>query len=458
MFTRSHRHISSASPFGSSAAYLRMQARSAPDPAHPHICVAGRVPGRAPTREELRHIFAEVADRVPALGYRVAGSGRHARLEPAADFDVSRHIEDVLVPAGQSPAQCVLEASQRPLPRDRPPWSIQLIRGYSTDEYVLSYRADHLLQDGMAAAQTMAAAFCGGRLPRPAPQPAPRAPSLRTVRSCLRLLPNLLGPTAQWLPLYVPRGLGRVRGRVLHTVTVDRASFDDITRHTGAGTAQIALAVLTGALRAWTPRHWCGPTARSQRRGLRTYLTVSLRHRRDRAALGNLAGVVPLMLPCAEPSPARRLARIVERTGFDTLHRYRQFFSWLLRLPHPPARLLRRCMNPFAPPGLGVTIASAGPDENDLGVAELIAVPPLPSRTPGACMFVYDKTRVSVSFLFDSAIPDTDRLPGLLTAALAELHSGVVAPRPHSPEHAAVADVPTPRPSVHPPAPSKPPA
>ncbi|MEU5128404.1 hypothetical protein [Streptomyces mobaraensis] len=408
-------------PFGPSDRYQYLRARTAADPARTHVCIAARMTGPPPDREELERLVADAVARVPALGYRVGGTGRRARFEPAGALDVSLHVDEVEVPAGRSPGRCALDALAAPLPADRPLWGVRLIRGHRPDEYLLAYRAAHLFQDGLAMAQAMGAALSGARLPAPAPRPAPRAPSPQTVRACARFFPHLFGRTARWLP---PRSA--VTGeRTLHTTTLDRSAFDELTRRTGASAAQVALAALAGALRAWTPDHWCGAGDRRQRRGLRVYLPVSLRHPGDRAALGSALGVMPLTLPCAEPSPARRLADVVRDTGPMTLYRFRELFGYLLRAPGPVAWLAHRVVHHCSPPRLGVTVIPADAHDTGPGIAGLIPVSPPVGSSPGGCVFVLEKTRVSVSFLFDAGVPGTERLPGLLGAALEELRAAV---------------------------------
>ncbi|WP_171165484.1 wax ester/triacylglycerol synthase domain-containing protein [Streptomyces sp. I05A-00742] len=412
--------------FGPSDRYQYLRARSVPDPARTHVCIAARMTGPPPTRDELELLVADMVARVPALGYRVAGRGRRARFEPAGRLDVSRHVEEIEVPAGRSADRCALDALESPLAPGRPLWGVRLIRGYSEDEFLLTYRAAHLFQDGLAVARAMGAALSGARLPPPAPRPATAPSSPVGLRSCVRFLPHLFGRTARWLP----PGTTMTGKRTLHTVTLDRAAFDDITRRTGATAAQIGLAALAGALRAWTPEHWSGTGGRRQRRGLRAYLPISLRHPGDRAALGSSVGIMPLTLPCAEPSPVRRLEDVVRDTGPMTLYRFRELFGRLLRAPGPVAWLVHRVVHHWAPARPGVTVIPADLHDSAPGVAGLIPVSPPVGPSPGGCVFVLERTRVSASFLFDSGVPGTDRLPGLLDAALAELRAAVAAVRP----------------------------
>ncbi|MGW1076153.1 wax ester/triacylglycerol synthase domain-containing protein [Streptomyces sp. NPDC002537] len=413
-----------------------MEARSASDPSCWQISLAARLTGVPPTRGELEELFTDAVARVPVLGYRVVGKGRRARFEPAPDLDVSRHVEEIDVPAGRPAAQCALEALARPLPTDRPPWSVQLIRGYGPDEYLLAYRVAHILQDGMGVARTLAAVLSGARLPHPAPRPAPAVPSPRAVRRAARCLPHLFGRTARWLP---PRS-ATARGRVLRTVTLDRSLFDDITRRTGATTAQIGLAALAGALRAWTPEHWCGTAGRGQRRGLRFYMPVSLRPHEDRSAFGTAVGIMPLTLPCAEPSPERRLDILARDMGFGTLYQVRQVLDCLLRMPRPFSSVLYRSLRAFWPRRLGVTIVSMEAYGAGLDIVELVPVPSPQNRSPIVCAFVLERTRVTASFNAEAAIEGTERLPGLLAEALAELHDqGCDASGPAEDQHRVVA-------------------
>ncbi|MFI8169869.1 wax ester/triacylglycerol synthase domain-containing protein [Streptomyces sp. NPDC085931] len=389
-----------------------------PDPTQLRFAGALRREGPPPAHEELREMLAGAVGQVPALGYRVTGRGWRRRFEPCPDYDPDDHIEFVRYPCGQEPALCVLDALERPFPHGRSPWSLQVISGYRDTEHLLVYRVCHLLQDGMGASLTAHALLSGNALPPPGP-PLPAEPV--TAQHLLRgaqFLPRFLQRPARWLPAGRPEP-----GPALAPVVLDRSAFDDITRSTGAGTAQICLAVLAGALRAWAPHHWDGTAGRRQRRGLPVHMTLDLRGPRERTTLGNHVGIVPLTLPCGEASPTQRLQQTLRQADYGRLGQYRRLLRGFLHGTNGaqwPAAWLCRTLEKPRPL---VTMVSTQVDVSRLGAMELLTIPPRPRHVPGGFIFIHQPSTITACAAFHLDHPGTGLLPGLLTDALTELHA-----------------------------------
>ncbi|MGW0708275.1 hypothetical protein ACWD4G_20350 [Streptomyces sp. NPDC002643] len=469
MFARRYRPAEGAVPFNTIDKMMHLLPQKDRDG-----LVALRLRGTPPTAGELCALLADVTERIPALGYRVGGRRWHRYFEPC-EVDLPEHVAELRFPAGRSLASCLREAAEREWPTGRPPWGVLVISGYreDVDEYLIAYRVSHLLQDGIAMALTGNALFTGERLPPPARVPAPR-PQPPSSRGPLKLGPpkrerrtgvlrkrgpgtgvprsgqlwkhglwtgvrhasKVLLPCAEWLPLAAhPADTGWRYSQV----SLDRAVFDDITRSTGASTAQVLLAVICGALRDWTPEYWTGHLGRRQRRGLATMLTMSLRAPRDRTALGNQVGMYPFTLPCAEPSPERRLRLVMDRTDHRVLSAFRALQTRAMHAPDPLGRLLARTLVHCERPCAVVTVVPSSQDPKAMGAEDLLCVSQRPKRVDGGFVVVQGPETILVQPSFKHWVDRVDHLPALLTASLAELHAAVVPDRATarpSPEHA----------------------
>lgn len=405
------------------------EARNATHDSRLHTGGVVCIPGPAPALEAAWPIVAKVVEQaiahVPVLRHRLVGSGRHARWEPDPHFDAARHITEYRVVAQRSIGAALLEAWEHiPLPRDRPLWSVVLLTGYSPSEFALCYRAHHAFQDGLAALRTCEALLGSAALPHPGPPPRCKLPSMRVLWHGLRdLAPLALRPAAWLPPVRHPS-----HGRVLHTLVLDPDAVDEISRRTNSTPTQVGLTVLAGALRNWQPQHWEESASRRQRRGLPVAMSMSVRSAADQAALGNQLGLLPLALPCPEPSPARRLQRIRQQTGVGRvlLHRKLQSFAW--RLPYLLAQMLWLVFVRRSVPDHLLVTSFSLPDHHTGTAAtarKSFAIPPLVLKGPGMIGFLIQGKTVTASCVFDASIPGTDRLPSLIARALAELRAAV---------------------------------
>ena len=423
MFPRTRHTTAGAVPFGVTDTHLYLQTRAAPQDADMNLAIGLRRTGDPPGVEDVRALLADAVERIPALGHRIAGRGGRRFFEPV-DTEVRHHVEEVRCTAGRNFDECVMEAVERPWAPGRPPWSVQILSGYRAGEHALMYRVAHVLQDGLAAAMTVEALLEGKRLPPPPAmsRPVRRLPSLRELRAGLTYTPRFLRRNARWLP---EQELPASGPWIRRTVVLDRALFDAIGRRTGASTAQICLAVLSGALRSWTPGHWNHMAPRRQRRGLPAYMTLSLRAPRDRNCLGNQVGMVPVNLPCAEPSPALRLRRGMRATDYGDVAAFRDLLARLLHPPRPLDRILSRAAFTFERRRPIVTIVPTDRDTHELGAEELFSVPVRVPDHDGGFVITPQPSTVTVSCVFSPVVGDTERLPGLVAQSLAELHAAV---------------------------------
>ncbi|GAA1678235.1 hypothetical protein GCM10009733_088900 [Nonomuraea maheshkhaliensis] len=461
---------------------IRLGAGAAHD-SRMHCGLAVRRPGPPPDPESLRELVAErVRVAAPALTYRSAGRGRRACWETDPGFDAAHHVEFHRLP--RVTYQAVVDAMRlRPLSWERPLWSLMVLYGEPGEGHVVCYRAHHAFQDGMGVVAAARTLLGTGTLPPPTEAgddgggPVYRgAPGL--VRRALGDLRRLAAASPPWFATRPDPGESADDGLRLEVANLDRAAFDDVSRATGASIAQIGLALVTGAIRAWNQPAWdagpapdgagkrtagprgessaertagppaeqttgmpagstagpaaelpAGPRAGSpgdwpagSRRGLPVGLPVGLVGHREHTGLGNHTGLLPITLPCDEPSPATRLERIAEQTTIRRIGDARRSARSLYGLPAavavPMLRLLSPLLGQSSPRRLGAT---ALPVPRELaGQGEVFAVPGLPPALAGMVVILPAGANVAISAVFDPRVARTDEFPGLLRRELTE--------------------------------------
>ncbi|WP_091100432.1 wax ester/triacylglycerol synthase domain-containing protein [Nonomuraea pusilla] len=381
-----------------------------------HIGVGVRLPGPRPGRPAVRRLLTHLVDHAPALTYRPVTQGRHLRWEPDHDFQIDRHLHYHRLPPGSDEAEAVLDALRRPLPPDHPLWSVQVLHGHRDDEHVLCYRAHHAFHDGMSITSVFQALFTGVPLPRPAAAQLPHV-----VRRAARLLPSvpelvrLLAPRARWHDGAGPYG----RGRRMSVTTLDGALVQEVAAAAGATVAQVNLAVLAGALRAWAPHRWKPLLGRFRRRGLTTWVPLSFAGP-GHPALGNRIGMIAVTLPCADPSPRGRLDRVVAQLQEHRVRRAQRRQAVFGELPYSWIQISRRVARWSSRGRPVVTLLSAVGCEPP-GTRSMFGIPILPVGVPAMVAFLNLGHTVTVSLLVDGSVPGAERLPALLRRALDEL-------------------------------------
>ncbi|MER5641773.1 wax ester/triacylglycerol synthase domain-containing protein [Kitasatospora sp. NPDC002227] len=397
-------------------------ARRAPDAAM-HLGFTLLLDGPPPSLAELRRALATRVAALPELRLRLAErSGRRPRWEPDQDFEIGRHVYQLPGLDDPGPAAALAATLDHALPRDRPLWSVSLLR--RPGGYALGYRAHHAFQDGLAAAETVEALFGPPLKPRPA-GPAPDRPP----RWDAELLRELLPPPRRG-PHWSALDSGLSGARTAHPVEADLARLYAVGRATGANIHQLCLALLTATLRAWHPADWAGPGP-----GLRATVAVSVRPPDDPyRLLGNCSGVAGVPLPCPEADPLGQLELLREQVTFaryaELGRRHRVLYQ---RMPYWCGSLsLNRSIDPRRTP---LTLADVRlRRELSFAGTPVNAVLPIPVSVPGQPLFVGWTThrgRLHTTFLADTALPGAERLPQLWQEALATLE--LVAAEPSMP-------------------------
>jgi diacylglycerol O-acyltransferase / wax synthase len=277
------------------SAWLRMD-----EPTNPMVITAVIRLAGAPSPERLRLRLAErVLDRYPRFG---RFPQRHHIRQHWTDWPGEalsagfRVVEADISPAGI--AALVGHRLGSPLPRDRPLWSLDLVRGRSGA--VIVARIHHAIGDGFALARVLLSLADEGE------ERAPPHPAHRDAHVHLREV----GAAAQHLILAPPdpptrlrRPLGRVKRAAWGRIGSVEA-LRDRARGMGATLNDLYLAALAGAL-----REELGPDA-GRVASLRAFVPVNLRplDQPIPAELGNRFGLVYLPLPVGCPDQEERVA------------------------------------------------------------------------------------------------------------------------------------------------------
>jgi WS/DGAT/MGAT family acyltransferase len=218
-----------------------------------------------------------------------------------------------------------------PLRRDRPLWDVVSIEAGRAAPASIVLRAHHCILDGMsgirlvemlstpldAAAATVGTARLeaspngrNGRPRRPRSSTQEEAPLWESARSlaeltttCVSLLHDHPAPAT---PL---NGVLGGRRRAVWA-TFAHADLFGVRAKTGATVNDVALAVITGALRRYLWRHRRSASQTS----LRAVVPVSLRPPCDELALGNAISAMFPRLPVEVADPLARLERITAET------------------------------------------------------------------------------------------------------------------------------------------------
>ncbi|CUU53664.1 diacylglycerol O-acyltransferase [Parafrankia irregularis] len=264
------------------------------------------------TVHELRaHVATRLAE-APALterlspptGRSAAGVGWQLDHEPSLGYHVN--VEELPAGSGQDGLREAMDRiASRPLDLNRPLWRIWLLRGHRPDGVEVVYRFSHIHQDGAALHQALHLLFGLDREPALRNLPTFGAP---TRRDYARMASGLL------------RGIPRTRqltswggpphGGARHTWAI--AELDRlrrIARRNAATVNDVYLAAVAGALRTWSRTEWT-----RYGRPVHAVMPISLRTPAEQEILSNFTFGVRIPLPCAEPDPRRRLARVAAQT------------------------------------------------------------------------------------------------------------------------------------------------
>lgn len=385
--------------------------------------------GPPPSLADLRAYVGFCLDRLPLLTSRIEGGPRRPRWRPDADFDVDRHVHEV-VAEGPAEWDAALHTALNAPFAPGASWGFWLVHGHAPDEYAVCYRFRHACQDGSAAAMTFRAVLGGGEpSARPVPGKGGLAGLPRRVGTAVGLAATSL---ADFLTVrgrrpalpFVPTGERRLwRGRVPA----------DTLRRIGApcgGSAHDAhLAALAGALPVWSARSGVSLPR------VTALLPVDARRPDEEQTWGNRCFALPLELPLrATPKrgtgprdgdlPLRRLEHVMAATRKLRGEAGRQAVQDLVRwMPDRPTEwYLRRMLSPRVTDIMTTSMPIA--DKAGLGDTRVTGVVLLPLLVPGHLFGVglsFFGTWAEVSFLADRALPSGELLPELWEQAVDEL-------------------------------------
>ncbi|MFN0147685.1 MAG: wax ester/triacylglycerol synthase family O-acyltransferase [Dehalococcoidia bacterium] len=142
----------------SDASFLYFERPTAPL----HIGSTSLLDGHISCDELIAH-FASRIHRIPRYRELATFDGlnlNHPAWEPDPAFDVARHVEEVVLPAGSGQAELlsVIARVYAPmLPRDRPLWKVVLIQGLPEGRSAMTSLVHHCMVDGVSGIELLQA-------------------------------------------------------------------------------------------------------------------------------------------------------------------------------------------------------------------------------------------------------------------------------------------------------------
>jgi WS/DGAT/MGAT family acyltransferase len=310
--------------------------------AHMHIGAAmvfDPLPGGGtPGIDQVRAHIRARSGALPRFGQRL--SGMHAgsltwlTWEDDEQYDPDAHVQHATLPAPGAERELrawLADFWSHRLDRSRPLWEMTLLDGLEGGRWALVTKTHHCLADGVGSIDighvlldlapdapppqaTPQAAAGNGRehswlAPVRAGLGAVRHPrtSVDHLRAAAELVvrDELIAAPATSLnqPTSATRDFAAVR--------FDLADIKDIKDRLGGTVNDVVLAICTGALRHLLLARGEDPPAG----GLRAQVPVNIRPQEREHALGNELTSLFVELPVAEPDPAARYFRVVERAA-----------------------------------------------------------------------------------------------------------------------------------------------
>ncbi|MFB4315916.1 wax ester/triacylglycerol synthase domain-containing protein [Actinomadura sp. 21ATH] len=203
-----------------------------------------RIEGSPPALKEFAGTVRRRLAPLEILRYSLAPSSGRPQWIALPGFDPAAHVSARVAAAGEAGLRARLaELLAQNLPLSgRPPWRIDLVEGYSEDEFTVLVRTHHALMDGVSNAHVLQRL-----LDRDGAQPLPECGAAPTLREVTRR--ERLAVTGASLPsigrssLTGPPG----QGRHLAWATLPRAAMER-ARTGGATLNDVYLALVAGAL------------------------------------------------------------------------------------------------------------------------------------------------------------------------------------------------------------------
>lgn len=189
----------------------------------------------------IREIRARL-DGLPRFRQRLAHRGPLLRpvWEDHDPLDWEWHVTERRVDGMDGVRAAVAELQSEPLPLDRPPWRMVVLKGADPGRTAVVYMMHHVVADGVGiVAQAV-------HLMEPPPQPVP-APPRRPLRKALATVVGLAQlSTAVTRPERLP--VSGTSDRRYGTLRISLAEARDIGRRHGARVTDVVLCAVAGAL------------------------------------------------------------------------------------------------------------------------------------------------------------------------------------------------------------------
>ncbi|KAA9158268.1 wax ester/triacylglycerol synthase family O-acyltransferase [Amycolatopsis acidicola] len=321
-----------------------------------HICGlltldASTMPGGYSFGEFRRRLSERIAE-IPEFRRKLHNSPANL-LHPVwvedPDFDVTRHLHRVAVPAPggrEELAELCAHFAGQPLDRARPLWEMYVIEGLPDDGVAVLLKMHHATADGAAGANLIAY-LCGlepdSLLPLPDAAENPEPPShLDLLRSSItslakrpvelaKLLPDLVSMAPEWVgralkrsgmpvPFTAPRTSFNRTITGLRTVAYTSLDLDEIKRVKnafGVTVNDVVLALCAGALRRYLEERGELPG-----QPLVATVPVSTQDRTENGHGSNQVSAFFASLPTQLADPAARVYAIAESNRLAKEHHF----------------------------------------------------------------------------------------------------------------------------------------
>ena len=125
-----------------------------------HIGSTSLLDGHLSREELVAHMRTRIhlVPRYREIAVFDAFNVAHPAWEPDPNFDVTRHIEEVVLPAGSDESavrQAIADFSAPMLPRDRPLWKMVLIQGLPGGKSGVTSLIHHCMVDGVSGIELL---------------------------------------------------------------------------------------------------------------------------------------------------------------------------------------------------------------------------------------------------------------------------------------------------------------
>src|SRR5438132_8762509 len=299
------------------------------------------------------HLLPRYRQKIMPAPFGIA----HPTWEDDPDFEVANHVDEQALPAPGDDrvlSRVCGELYCRLLERDRPLWHLTVLHGHAGGGTVIFLKLHHAMVDGVSSVELIEVLHstergtppppppAGAWQPRPLPgrverlrhavadQVAHTLDGLREVGDLVR--PGAVGSLAQRVraltraaldtgPLLVrplpptPFNAPIHSKRDFAWVELSLAEAKSVRAALGGTINDLVLAILSGGLARYLPRHGLEPDGRE----LQAMCPVSVRRGDQAGAMGNLVSMVVAPLYVGIPDGAERLA--AERAAMEDLKR-----------------------------------------------------------------------------------------------------------------------------------------